>query len=329
MTSSNTGKGVAPTLSAQQLLAAVPGLADTGIDVNVIDYRTKPGASLTLADITALAADIHHQVPPGEGVVVTQGTDTIEETSYLMDLLHRGRNPVVVTGAMRNPTLAGADGPANIVAAIRTAAHPDTCGQGCVVVFNDEIHAARRVRKTHTSSPAAFTSPDGGPLGYLTEGRVCLFNRLAFRTTVPGASPQRPSRVGVLMATLGDDDTAVRALAPHIDGLVIAGFGAGHVPDNLVPALEECAGKIPVVLASRAGAGPVLKATYGFAGSEQDLLARGMIRAGYLDALKSRILLHTLLAAGADRETIAAAFAVAGGYEHPMNWPWPLDHKDS
>ncbi|WP_219823027.1 asparaginase [Nocardia cyriacigeorgica] len=320
MTDNGSG-AVTPTLSAEQLVAAVPGLDAAGAAIEVIDFRQKPGASLTPTDIAELAAAIHARLPEIDGAVVTQGTDTIEETAYLLDLLHTAPIPVVVTGAMRNPTLAGADGPANLLAAIRTAAAPALHDQGSLVVFNDEIHAADRVRKTHTTSTATFTSPNGGPLGYITESQPHIFNRRAHRLALPPTQPQS-ARIPIITTTLGDDSMVVDTLAPHIDGLVVAGFGAGHVPANLVAPLEGLATRVPVILASRTGSGTVLSATYGFSGSEQDLLARGLIRAGYLDPLKSRILLHALLAVTSDRAQIAAAFAAAGGYSEASVWPW-------
>lgn len=323
----DTGDGtVTPTLSAQQLVAAVPGLATTGIEIDTVDFRHKPGASLSPDDIVALAAEIAARVHGIDGAVITQGTDTIEETAYLLDLLHTPDCPVVVTGAMRNPTLAGADGPANILAAIRTAADPSMRGQGCLVVFNDEIHAAHRVRKTHTTSTATFSSPNGGPLGYLTENRPRLLNRRLHRPTVPAAAAGATvPHIPVVTMTLGDTGAGLRALAGGVDGIVVAGFGAGHVPADLVDILTEFAAAVPVVLASRTGSGSVLSATYGFPGSEQDLLARGLIRAGYLDPFKARILLHALMGFTSDRAAIGAAFAVAGGYADPASWPWP-DH---
>ncbi|QFZ19716.1 asparaginase [Saccharothrix syringae] len=322
MTSADGG-GVVPALSARQLVAAVPGLADTGIQVEVVDFRRVPGASLTFADLTALVDEVHDQCAAGaDGVVITQGTDTIEETAYFLDLRHTAPQPLVVTGAMRNPTLAGADGPANILAAIQTAAHPTTRDLGCLVVFNDEIHAARRARKTHTTSTATFASPDGGPLGYVVEGHPTLLNRLPDRPLLPTGTT-RQARVGLITATLGDTGELLPALADHLDGLVVAAFGVGHVPTTWTQPLQDLAARIPVVLASRTGSGPTLANTYAFPGSEHDLLTRGLIRAGFLDPRKARILLHGLLTTGADHRTTTAAFEAAGGHGSPQDWPYP------
>jgi L-asparaginase len=316
------GGGVVPALSAEQLVSAVPGLADTGIEVEVVDFRRVPGASLTFADLTALADEVHRRCAAGvDGVVVAQGTDTIEETSYFLDLRHTAAQPVVVTGAMRNPTLAGADGPANLLAAVRTAADPTTRDLGCLVVFADEIHAAHRVRKTHTTSGSTFQSANAGPLGYLVEGHPRILNRPPDRPLLPapalGADTPADARVGLITATLGDDGQLLHHLADHLDGLVVAAFGVGHVPAAWVAPLQHLAARIPVVLASRTGSGPVLAQTYAFPGSERDLLDRGLIRAGFLDPLKARILLHRLLTTSADTTTITTAFRTAGGYDAP------------
>jgi L-asparaginase len=316
--------GVAPTLKGADLLAAVPGLNGLGIELDVHDFLQVPGPSITIPDVVALAAAIRRQIAAGAvGAVVTQGTDTIEETAFLLDLLAGDGAPVVVTGAMRNPTLAGADGPANVLSAVQVAASPAVRDLGCVVVFGDEIHAARYVRKSHTTSVAAFTSPSCGPLGLVAEGRVVM---LAFPPVRgPGAvlpvlpvpatrpdgtapSPVRAVRTALVTMVLGDDGELLRGAADRFDGLVIAGFGAGHVPGALAADLGALAARIPVVIASRAGAGLVLAHTYSFPGSERDLRERGLIGAGFLDPLKARILLHMLLAGGSGHEEIAAAF---------------------
>lgn len=324
MTRAATG-GVTPTLSTAQLLAAVPGLADSGITLDVHDFRRVPGASLGVADVVELVAAIHAAFADGaDAAVVTQGTDTIEETAFLADLYYPGDRPVVVTGAMRNPAAAGADGPANLLAAIQTAASSQASGYGVLVVLADEIHAARRVRKTHSTSGSTFQSFNGGPVGYLVEGVPRLLNQLPGRLTVPTPIPTgAPPRVGLVTIALGDQGELLTGVGDRVDGLVIAAMGVGHVPQQLVTTLEKLADTMPVVLTTRTGAGPVLTATYGFPGSERDLISRGLLPAGFLDPLKARLLLYAALAAGADRRTIGAAFGVAGGVGDPAEWPWP------
>jgi L-asparaginase len=317
-TGTGTAEGVAPRLTGTDLLASVPGLEQTGAELAVHDFRRVPSSSLTIDDILDLAAAIGDQTSPGgagpgvDGVVVSQGTDTIEETSFLLDLVYGGDAPVVFTGAMRNPTLAGADGPANLLAAVTVAAAPQARGLGALVVLGDEIHAARFVRKAHTTSVAAFVSPVAGPLGFVAEDRAVLLTRPAHRPALPALTTtnrlNQDVRTGLVTMVLGDDGGLLEAAAGRFDGLVVAGYGAGHVPEVLVARLGDLARRIPVVLASRTGAGMVLTRTYGYPGSELDLRDRGLIGAGFLDPIKARLLLHVLLLSGAGRPEIAAAF---------------------
>ena len=170
----------------------------------------------------------------------------------------------------------------------------------------------------------AFESPNCGPLGYVVEGQPHLLNRLGHRTVVPVPRPvTRTPRVGLYAVALSDDGALLPGPDAGLDGLVLSGMGGGHVPAPMVAPLERLAARVPVVIASRTGAGAGLAHTYSAPGAEIDLLARGLIRAGFLDPYKARILLHTLLTVTDDRDTIAAAFAVAGGYADPSTWPWP------
>lgn len=305
---STESSGVTPALDADALLASVPGLAGTGIEISTRNLRRVPGSSITFADLTELTELVSAEVAAGaEGVVVTQGTDTIEETAFFLDRTVSDPAPVVVTGAMRPSSAAGADGPANLLAAVRVAASPDTAGLGTLVVFSDEIHAARLVRKSHTMSTATFVSAGFGPLGWVVEGRPRLLRTTNPVPALPVGDLER-HRVAVIPMAVGDDGELLRRAAPAFDGLVIAAMGVGHVPEAVLPLLAEQVRRVPVVLASRTGSGPVLRWTYGFPGSERDLRDRGLIGAGFLDPYKASILLRLLVAAGADRAEIVRTF---------------------
>ncbi len=311
------GAGVVPNLTGENLVAAVPGL-DEIARVEARSFRQLPSAQLRYDDLEELADAIRGLSGQGRrGIVVTQGTDTIEETAFALDRLLELDMPVVVTGAMRNPALPGADGPANLLAAVQVAASEEARGHGCLVVMNDEVHAARFVRKTHTSRPDAFSSPLSGRIGWLTEGRVCLGvwpGRVPALPFTPARTAAAP-RVALATVALGDDGTFIRALAAaQPAGMVVEATGGGHVASEVADALEEAAQKMPVVLASRTGAGDVLARTYGFPGSEIDLQRRGLVRGGWLDGLKAKVLLTLVLRhRPEDRRAVAEAFRPWGG----------------
>jgi L-asparaginase len=310
-------EGVAPQLTAGALVAAVPGL-DAIADVRAETVRMLPGASLGFADVLALVEAARAAVDSGaQGVVVTQGTDSLEETAYAWDLLWDRPEPLVVTGAMRPASAAGADGPANLLAAVAVAAAPGARDRGCLVAFGDEIHAAREVAKRHSTRPSAFASPNTGPAGWVDES-VARF------AAPPASRPPRleprgdiePPGVAIVPAVLGDTGAQLRALAAGgFDGLVLAAMGAGHVPAGLVEPLAELVSKVPIVATSRTGAGRLLHATYGFAGSERDLHRIGLLDGGALAPVKARVLLTLALWDAPERAAAEALFRLhaAGG----------------
>lgn len=299
------GAGAVVRLTGADLLRS-PEVAALGIEADVVDFRAVGSSRISIADLAELFDAADRAVGDGaEAIVVVQGTDTLEETSFLLDLWWRRDAPIVVTGAMRNPSLPGPDGPANLVAALRVSAAPDSAGLGVLVVLNDEIHAARFVAKRHTSSVGAFRSPDVGPLGRVEEGRVRFMTSV--RRHTPIGTPVRAVRVPLIVTVLDDDGGLFDAVA-DCDGLVVAAFGVGHLRPDVADRAAALAATRPVVLASRTGAGSVHAATYGGPGSESDLVDRQLLPAGMLDAYKARLLLMALLASGQDAEAAAAAF---------------------
>lgn len=310
------GGGIRPTLDGQRLVQAVPQLAQVAT-LEVTTPFMLPGASLTLSHLWQVAQLLKQRLEVGDvaGAVLVQGTDTIEDTAFVMNELLALERPVVVTGAMRGPEAPGADGPANLLAAVTVAASPEPAGCGVMVVLNDEIHGARLARKGHTALPSAFVSAGSGPLGAVVEGRAQIWHRPVLRRTeallVRMENPTPPQWAPVAQLSVGLDDDARLAdvladLGYH--GAIVEGMGAGHLPAQAVDSVARLAERMPVVLATRVSAGSVFTRTYGFAGSETDLLARGLIAGGQLAANKARLLLSLLLSAGAEEGDIRAAF---------------------
>lgn len=302
---SSGSAGVSPTIGAEEL--ARTARVDPAIRLSFEQAAQVSSGSLGFGELLDVAARIDAAGAAGAtGVVVTQGTDTLEESAFALSLLCSGSVPVVVTGAMRNPTVPGADGPANLSAAIAVAASPRA--EGTLVVMADEIFDPLFVRKSHTTHIAAFS---GGALGSVTEGRVRLLHRPTAATLfAPGQAP-RPGAdvppVALVTSTLGDDLRLLRAAADAgYSGVVLAGVGGGHVPGHAVETVAEVAARIPVVLTGRPGEGEVLRSTYGYPGGEIDLFGRGLVPGGLLSPLKARVAASLLLAAGRPVADLAA-----------------------
>ena len=308
------GGGTAtPRLGAADLLDAAPWLRDIA-DPQARTVMTKASPDITVDDTVRLHDELVAFVRDErlDGVVVTSGTDTLEEVAFTLDLLWNSDVPLVVTGAIRNASKPGADGPANLTAAVATAASAAARGLGALVVLNDQVHAARYARKGNSGNVAAFVSPTVGPLGYLAEGVPVIPLRVSRTPRVDPPVLPVSAAVALLTTFMGDDGALLPAVASGgFAGLVVAGFGGGHVPAAFAehPAFAQLLDSVPVVLASRANAGEPLRATYsGFSGSETELARRGVISAGCLDAPKARVLLTLLAAAGEPPERVRAAF---------------------
>jgi len=301
--------GIAPKLGAAELVASVPDLADIA-EIDAQSPFRLPSPSLTTANLVEVAAAISQGFAAGfDGAVVIQGTDTIEESAFLLDLLVDSDKPVVITGAMRGAEAPGADGPANLLSAAIVAAAPESRGLGTLAVLNYDIHAARFVQKSHTALPSAFLSPLAGTIGTVIERRPHYYVRVTRNPALP-ATAGAPAPIALVKIPMGDDGRLLNAL-PGLGyaGVVIEGMGAGHVHADVAPIVGEVAAKMPVVLASRAMTGPVFTKTYGYPGAEIDLIKRGVVPAGYLSGLKARLLLGLVLRSKKGAAEVGEAFA--------------------
>jgi L-asparaginase len=302
-----TGERAVPALDAGQLVAAIPQLGHVaGLEAeNVLGL---PGPQIGLPDALKLARRAAEVAAAGTGVVITTGTDTLEELAVLCALLHDGSAPVVLTGANRPAGNPGADGPANLLDAVAVAGADGAAGLGTVVVFGGEVHDAMTVRKTDSTGPAAFASPVTGPLGRVIEGRLWLHARPA--RSPAGLSPETLShRVEIVTASLGDDGSLLREVAQSADGVVVVAFGAGHLTPGMLEALVGAVAAGPVLLTCRPERGSMLRATYGFEGAEPDLRASGAICVPFLSPVAARMTLLCAIGAGLNRDQMAAALA--------------------
>jgi L-asparaginase len=311
-------------LGADDLVAAVPALAGIA-DVRAETVSRLGSHSLGFDQIHALAARIGSL--EADGVVVTQGTDTLEETSFLLDLLVDRDIPVIVTAAMRNPALTSPDGPGNLLAAVRVACdgwiRVHARALGVMVVMLDEVFAAADVQKVHPTRLDAFAAPQTGPLAALVEDRIVPLSLpvrdaiAAARRRLGPAAAGTEQPVALLWMGLDEPGRLIEPMLAASDrlgyrGAVIGAMGGGHVAERAIEAVFRLAKAMPTVVATRAGGGPMLRQTYGGPSSEIALRQAGLIWGGRLHPLKARVLLETCLRAGLARSVINEVFDAFG-----------------
>jgi L-asparaginase len=284
-----------PALSGREILDNVPGVSEVA-DVEVIDFGRFPGPHMTLRLMMELSARVRAGLARDDvdGVVVTHGTDTIEETAYLLDLTTRSDKPIVFVGAMRNSSEMGWDGPSNLLSAMRVASCEDARGLGVMVVMNDTILAAGEATKTHTESFDSFQSPDLGPLGLVDRGEVIIRRAPAMRDHLAASDIAEP--VWLIKMAAGFDSTLIDAcVASGAKGLVIEALGRGNVPPECVGGITRAiSGGLPVVMVSRCPRGRVYD-SYGYEGGGKHLRNLGVIFADFLNGQKARIKLALAL----------------------------------
>lgn len=253
-----------------------------------------PSPHITPLHMLKLAKIINQKLVHYDGVVITHGTDTLEETAYFLDLVIQSEKPIILTGAMRSSNEVGSDAVYNLISSLRVISEDEAKNHGVLVVMNDEIHSAQNVTKTSTSNIAAFQSPGSGPIGMITKSQVLFQQRLLKREfySIHAISANVP----LLKAFAGIDERMIDALhSMNPDGLVIEAFGQGNLPSRMVDGIQRMLNEnIPIVLVSRSSQG-VVQPTYAYEGGGKHLEELGVILSNGLSGQKARLkLLITL-----------------------------------
>ena len=299
---------LAPAVSGDALVSAVPGLDNIAlVDVeqvaNIGSYDMTP-------DIWRRLSKRANELLATEsiaGIVVTHGTDTLEETAYFLDLTVTSQKPVVLVGAQRAASYFDSDGPRNLLNAVRVAVSPEAVGKGTLVVMNGQINAAREVTKTNTIEVETFKSLEFGALGVADLGAVRFYRAPLRRQTIPLSDNQALGRVEIVSQYAGADGRVVSLLLQqgNLNGLVIEGFGLGHVTSGTLQAIKEVRGRgIPVVLSTRVYTGRVVP----LYARDVELQQLGCIRADNLSAQKARVLLMLALTRTTNNEELQKYF---------------------
>ena len=274
-----------------------------GIEVYALDFFNLPSPHIKPKHMLALYHKIKEEAENYDGVVITHGTDTLEETAYFLDTMEIPHMPIVLTGAMRSSNELGSDGVYNYLSALRVASDDKSADKGVLVVMNDEIHAAKYVTKTHTTNVGTFQTPTHGPLGLIMKQEI-----LYFKTAEPRVRfnlEQIQGLVPIISAYAGMTDELIDMLdLDHLDGLVVQAFGAGNVPKETAQKLESLLQKgIPVALVSRCFNG-IAEPVYAYQGGGVQLQRAGVFFVKELNAQKARLKLLIALNAGLKGQTL-------------------------
>lgn len=305
-----TKQGVCPAVTGKELVEAVPPLKNL-CPIEVVEFSNIPSPHMTPIKMFQLAKKVEKILSADNiyGVVITHGTDTLEETAYLLNLVLKTKKPVCLTAAMRNAADISSDGPKNILCAVKTALSKDAYGKGVLVVMNEEIHSACEVTKTHAANPKTFASPFWGPLGYVDEDKVIFRRSPANITKVH--TEQIIDDVHLIKLVAGSDDLFINFLVERqVKGIIVEGLGRGNVPPGVVPGIKlAIQNNIPVVLTTRTIGGRVLD-VYGYEGGVKGLKELGVILGGDISGTKARIKLMLVLGITNDMKKLAEFFDV-------------------
>lgn len=290
------GRATGGQLTGAQIVDAVPELSEVA-EIEVEEFSRVGSSAMTPDHWLRLSRRIDELLasdPELAGIVVTHGTDTMEETGYFLHLTVEAERPVIMVGSMRNSSAVSADGPANLLSGVRVATHPDAHGKGVLVVLNDEIHSARDVRKTDNNRVDTFVSREWGALGVVDADRIVFRREVTTRHTSSSelrmdATVTELPRVPVVADFAGNDGSVLRAwMERGVDAVVVQAFGGGRASPGMRGAVADLAERgVPVVLASRVPEGRILST----AGDVED----GILVAGDLPPHKARVLMMLAL----------------------------------
>lgn len=308
MKEDESGRAI-PAVAGDALVEQIECFGSIGAKFTVEAVSNIPSSHLTIDNMVNLAKRIKTLADENQtdGFVVIQGTDTQEETAYVLDLFLKIEQPVIITGAMRNGSEPSYDGIINIRNSCRAAAADCSKSRGVLLYCNDMLLAARDVTKTHTSNVATFQSPFHGPVGMVDKHKVIYFYSNLIREHYP--IPERIAEVAVIKCVAGMEDYLLTACINRpVDGIVVEAFGRGHVPPKIIPAIEKAVQLgIPVILCSRCLGGLVLDA-YSHVASAAHLKSLGVIFGGDLSGQKARIKLIAVLGKTRDMQKIKKEF---------------------
>lgn len=292
-------------ISVDTLLESVPGIEEVA-EIKAIQFANVGSIALTHKDWIRLATLINQELAADsllKGVVVTHGTDTLEETAYFLHLTIKDIRPVVVVGSMRPATAVSADGPLNLLNGVRVAACQEAEGKGVLVVLNDEIHCARDVTKSNANKVETFQSPYSGPLGFIKGEDIFFYHQPSrlhtYQTVFEVGNLEDLPRVDIAYSYIMADGSAIEAYrGAGAKGIVIAAAGAGAITRAMAAAMEEAAAQgVVILLGTRCGAGLVGPA-------RKEMLARGLVTADNLNPQKARVILALALAHSKDLKEI-------------------------
>jgi L-asparaginase len=300
--------GAVTTASEHPLQESIGELKNS-VNITEKTYLNVPSPHIKPENMLELAVYIKETLAAQsyDGVVLTHGTDTLEETAYFLDMVLGVSQPVIVTGSMRSSNEPGYDGPHNLISSVKTAIDIEAREKGVLVVFNDEIHTAKNVTKTHTSNIATFQSPQFGPIGIVTKRGVFFHHHLKYRDYYQVS--RLTKRTTLLKAYAGMEPDLIRCIMENgYDGVVIEALGQGNLPPSLIPELKRLINNhVPVVIVSRCFNG-IVQDTYGYEGGGKQLKDIGVIFSNGLNGQKARLKLMIALELTKDKKELESIF---------------------